>query len=425
MSESKHIIVIADDITGAAEMAGIAFRHGLHVQLTTQALSLPDSTEDLPDVLVIATDTRSMTEAEAVAETLRIVSSLYTLNPLTSPNPSCRRGILPLQGESEGVTTLNSQPSTLDPRLSTLNPIHFSLFKKTDSALRGHVVAELEALLASTDYKKACYIPANPSKGRIIRNGIYYIGSVPIHETDFSFDPEFPAVSSRMDERFPHCEEKDICWMNATCEEDIKQAVALADEHTLLAGAADLFTAFIEARCSTLDPQPSTTNNSDYHLSFSIYHLAKRTPTLIVCGSTQSKPLDIGIPVCPMPLSVYNQETDAEKWIASLMERLYPSSPSLILTIPHHHRTGKEIAVHLRTVMGKVVQKFVQNHPPQELIIEGGATAWQILQQLGWQNFDITDEIAPGVIRMRALGTDTFVTMKPGSYPWGSLFENV
>ena len=63
-----------------------------------------------------------------------------TNTSLTSPNPSCRRGIqqdcvLPLQGESEGVTTLNSQPQTTkdtndtnhhlaqrDPKLSTLDP---------------------------------------------------------------------------------------------------------------------------------------------------------------------------------------------------------------------------------------------------------------------------------------------------------------
>ena len=31
----NKILVIADDITGAAEMAGIALRHGLTVQLTT------------------------------------------------------------------------------------------------------------------------------------------------------------------------------------------------------------------------------------------------------------------------------------------------------------------------------------------------------------------------------------------------------
>ncbi|MDE7027792.1 nucleotide-binding domain containing protein [Duncaniella freteri] len=62
-------------------------------------------------------------------------------------------------------------------------------------------------------------------------------------------------------------------------------------------------------------------------------------------------------------------------------------------------------------------------HIPRELIIEGGATAYASLQKLGWDTFTITDEIAPGVIRMRA-PNGTHVTMKPGSYPWGGLFPS-
>ncbi|WP_354667166.1 nucleotide-binding domain containing protein [uncultured Duncaniella sp.] len=55
--------------------------------------------------------------------------------------------------------------------------------------------------------------------------------------------------------------------------------------------------------------------------------------------------------------------------------------------------------------------------------MEGGATAYASLQKLGWDTFTITDEIAPGVIRMRA-PNGTHVTMKPGSYPWGGLFPS-
>lgn len=155
------IAVIADDITGAAEMAGIAHRLGLRVKLTMR----PESASDC-DVLVIATDTRSMTEEEAAAGSARVAGALGAM------------------------------------------PDVDSLFKKTDSALRGHVVAELEAILANTGYRKALYLPANPSKGRTIRDGVYYIGGKPLHETDFSFDPEFPAFSSRLIERLPMCEEK-------------------------------------------------------------------------------------------------------------------------------------------------------------------------------------------------------------------------
>ena len=386
----KHIIVIADDITGAAEIAGIAFHHGLPVRLLCSSLSITNPKDVVSretEVTVIATDTRSMTEAEAVVETrqlTKLITSFFTP---------------PLGGWGAGVI----------------------LFKKTDSALRGHVVAELEVLLHETSYEHALYLPANPSKGRIIKDGIYYIGDKPIAETDFSFDPEFPAVSSKMAERFPFCEEKNIFWHDVTSEEDIQQAIAQADDRTLFAGAADLFTTLLSVK-NNPPSSLSTPHSSLFTLHSSL---------LIVCGSTQSKPLNLGIPVCPMPLEVYDQQTDAEEWITSLIEQLPPSSSpslnregrggsshSLILTIPYRHRTGKEVAIYLRETMGEVIRRLVAVYPPQELIIEGGSTAWQILQQLGWHEFDITDEIAPGVVRMHAVGTHTHVTMKPGSYPW-------
>ena len=56
-----------------------------------------------------------------------------------------------------------------------------------------------------------------------------------------------------------------------------------------------------------------------------------------------------------------------------------------------------------------------------DLVIEGGATAWSTLQALGWTQFRIVGEVAPGVVQMLADG-GTIVTLKPGSYPWGGLF---
>jgi uncharacterized protein YgbK (DUF1537 family) len=57
------IVVIADDITGAAEVAGLGLRHGLTVELVIEG---EWSTET--DLLVIATDTRSKILAEALQE---------------------------------------------------------------------------------------------------------------------------------------------------------------------------------------------------------------------------------------------------------------------------------------------------------------------------------------------------------------------
>ena len=135
------MIVIADDITGAAEMAGIAFSRGQQVRLVCSS-SVCSSTTATDGTIVIATDTRSMSAAEAAEETRRIISHL-SLPLLISHSLT--------SGQSVALRT------------------SFLIYKKTDSALRGHVVAELSALMEATGYRRALYLPANPSKGRIIR----------------------------------------------------------------------------------------------------------------------------------------------------------------------------------------------------------------------------------------------------------------
>lgn len=357
------MIVIADDITGAAEIAGIAFSKGHQVRLVCGGSVCCDNVA--AQTTVIATDTRSISEAEAIAETRRITSAF------------------------------SLQPS--------------AFFKKTDSALRGHVVAELEALMQATGYKRAVYMPANPSKGRIIKDGIYFINGKPIHETDFSFDPEFPAKTSVLRERFPDAERKGIIMPDAGSEEDIRQVIATyGDGKTIFAGAADLFSALLNA---THGDRPS-----DSSLRFSNHGVSPHD-SLILCGSTQSKPLDLGIPIAPMPRDIYDGNDDISLWDTSE----YAKAHSLILTMPFTHRTGKEVAVHLRTMMAQKAKELIAQHTPSQLIIEGGATAWASLQALGWTQFRIERQIAPGVVQMSATN-GTLVTLKPGSYPWGNLF---
>ena len=341
------MIVIADDITGAAEIAGIAFSKGQEVRLLCSSPINCDGVA-VNGTTVIATDTRF--------------------------------------GEGDGERLL---------------------FKKTDSALRGHVVAELTALMESTGYQRAVYLPANPTKGRVIKNGLYYINKVPIHETAFSYDPEFPAKTSVLKERFPDAEANGIIMPDAESMDDIRTIIGLYnDGKTLFAGAADLFSALLEM-----------TPNDTPHPSSIIHHPSSITPhpsSIILCGSTQSKPLDWDIPIAPMPRDIYDGNEDISLWDTSA----YKEKHSLILTMPYTHRTGKAAAVHLRTMMARKTKELITYHRPDHLIIEGGATAWATLQTLGWSQFQIVNQIAPGVVQMRA-ENGTYITLKPGSYPWG------
>ena len=268
-------------------------------------------------------------------------------------------------------------------------------------------MAELSALMQTTGYQRAIYLPANPSKGRIIRNGCYLIDGKPIHETAFSYDPEFPAKTSVLKERFPDAEAHHILMPDAETTADIQQIVtANNNPDTLMAGAADLFEAVLKTRKTR--GTRNTRNTRD-----------TRKSTLFLCGSTQSKPLDLGFPVTPMPLAIYDGSEDIAPWLKEA-EKLYEQQGSLMITIPHHHRTGKEVAIHLREMTAELIQHLVEKRAPQQLIIEGGASAFATLQHLGWNELEVVCQIAPGVIKTKA-PNGTFVIMKPGSYPWGHL----
>lgn len=369
-----NVLVIADDITGAAELAGMAHSRGLYTRLllTPDDASTPmvEPMADMADITVVATDTRSLSESAAVAVTERVTASFASVYAHQHP----------------------------------------WVFKKTDSALRGHVVAELKTLMKAMGWRRAVYMPANPSKGRIIKEGIYYIKEaerlVPIAQTSFSHDPEFPAETSLMEERFPQAESAGIIMPSAESEADVNRIVEQYDDgQTLFAGAADLFAACIlrDANCT---PQRS-------RLKF------QTDATLILCGSTQSRPLHIGLPTSEMPIGIYDGATDASSWLVDAQQK-YEAAGGLVLSIGHHHRTGHAAALHLRQMMAAVAAELVRLHPPRHVVIEGGATAFALLNQLEWSALSVEAQWAPGVV---SLHTDSgiMVTLKPGSYSWGTL----
>ncbi len=363
------MIVIADDITGAAEIAGIAAGHGLSVCLcccasTAAADTTVSATDTTADVTVIATNTRSMSQAEAVALTFRLVPAILPYVP---------------------------RPSTI--------------FKKTDSALRGHVVAELSALMKATGCRRAVYAPANPSKGRIIRDGVFYVNDIPIDATAFSYDPEFPAVSSRLAERFPEASEQGISIPDVTTPTDIESLLSQSAADAILAGAADLFEAVVR------HVFPAATASARPLACRSFTHA-----TVILCGSTQSQPLPPAIPLSEMPVSVFDGGADIDLWLADARSR-YSSSTVVALTMPRSHHTEKANAAHLRHAMAAVATRLVHVVRPHDLVIEGGATAFDTLQSLGLRSFSVEGQLAPGVVRMKSEGR-MFVTLKPGSYPW-------
>src|SRR5213078_2166976 len=143
-----RLLVIADDLSGAAEIAGIGLRYGLPTRLVRER-----PVECGAGLTVIDSDSRLLRATRAA----RIVESL-------------------VEGVSGDEFDL--------------------IYKKTDSAMRGQILAEVRALMRILGFSGALLVAQNPSRGRVIVDGEYRIDGVPLHQTGFADDPDHPAHAS-------------------------------------------------------------------------------------------------------------------------------------------------------------------------------------------------------------------------------------
>lgn len=71
------------------------------------------------------------------------------------------------------------------------------IYNKTDSVLRGNVTHEVEAVIQALGLDGVLLVPANPSLGRTIEGGRYFVRGRPLHETEFARDPRHQRVCGK------------------------------------------------------------------------------------------------------------------------------------------------------------------------------------------------------------------------------------
>ena len=354
------VLVIADDLSGAAELAGIAFAHGLTAEVQTEFQPRAEA-----QVICLDTNTRRLSADEAAAVLHKLAKHVRTARP------------------------------------------EF-IFKKTDSALRGHIATELGVLMEATARVRTVFVPANPSRGRVILGGEYFIGDTPLHETDFAHDPQHPATTSNVAERLGH--DPAIVTPDAAKPEDVRVAAESCDDLVLPAGAGDFFGALLEAHGHAAQPVEFTTATG---------------PSLFVCGSLaawasgRGGQCDVhGVPVCAMPVELLGQSEHPaalHEWVQATCAALAEHGAAMLAI-------GRVKAVdHAPLLEARLAQAMTMVLAQMEvdrLLLEGGATASAALARLKWQRLRTVDLAAPDLPGLRAADDTPRVFMKPGSYDW-------
>ena len=153
-----RILALADDMTGALEVGAKFSANGIGSVVSTKPVQ-----SALAQAVVFDTETRHLSPELAAEEVKRFVL----------------------------------QSSAICPSF---------VYKKTDSALRGNIAAELKALAQLYPDWRIGYAPAYPALGRTVKGGILYVDGVAVAETAFANDALNPvrtsAVSAMLDPEF-------------------------------------------------------------------------------------------------------------------------------------------------------------------------------------------------------------------------------
>jgi D-threonate/D-erythronate kinase len=361
------IVVIADDFTGAAELAGISLRYGLKT-----VICLREIVGSNADVLIVCTDSRSLNKEEAI----KITSGVVT-------------GVLKTGADF--------------------------IYKKIDSVLRGHVIDELKIQMQKTGVDKTLIVPANPSLGRTISNGEYFINGKKIEETEFANDPEFPVRSSAIkdlvgDERIyvlPHTASFPGSGIVIGETKDIDDTVAWAnkmDDSWMLAGSGDFYAAILnkkykqqkQKQAKTIFPHLYVCGTAIEKSKRTIDHIREETNCVVYINRQM----------------IEAEHTNKDKWLQKAQSVLIEQNRVVIAFDKDMPATVS--AKLLRCIMARYTRFLLEKTTIRELFIEGGSTAATILNELNIKSLLPVHELQPGVVRMQA--GYMYITVKPGSY---------
>ena len=364
------IVVVADDLSGAAELAGIAANAGLLAEVVTWPFD-GFFEECHSSVLAVDGDTRGMREVDAVARMQEI-----------------------------GAWVRERQPEWV--------------FKKVDSVLRGHVRAEGEALRSALELDQVLLVPANPSKGRVIRGGRYWVNEVLLEETVFANDPDFPRCSSAVDELVGAAP---VTWAMPDVESmaEVERLAGAMDRRTTLGvGAADFFAALL-GRIRQGGEEPNGGCES-----------ALLTPALS-SGGEGDVPAVSGEPVrlflCGSAAAWPGREREARKnriWVSVSDDDVFGEADQMVLMGLGAMRVANVPSGELATRLAARARAWMAMHPEGGVIFaEGGATGAALARRCGWGRFHVAPGAPVGIAKLSPVDEPRWTMwLKPGSYPW-------
>lgn len=393
-----NFTVIADDVTGACELAGSAQRYGLEaiVYLDCEQVEFSPSHCVIP---VLTTDSRHCPSHEAAARVRRAHAILR--------KAGYRR-----------------------------------FYKKCDSTLRGNIGAELAALLEGGSAPRLIYGPAFPAAGRVVREGQLLVGGQPVAATPFARDPLAPVRESNIAAAIRSqvgtvpifnatlaeetVEAKGIVIFDGATDSDLLELARRFQHDSYFAGPGQFFESLLMLTSPTPAPSRVVKLPKRWLVVIGSQHPASlaQLQELIAHGATSLR-----LPASAIACSA-DQPTLPVGW-QGVAERAWQSGRCVVV---HTAATTEDLAFYhqRRTALGLTVLQFADclisclaklatqlvAQTETSLLVCGGETAREVMRELSCIRLTAVEAPAHGVTLLQGgpPGRRQFVLTKNGGF---------
>jgi len=402
---------IADDLTGASDLALMLAREGLR---TIQTIGVPREDLDLAgaDAVVVALKSRTIPPQEAIEQSLAAATAL---------------------------------------RKAGASHLFFKYCSTFDSTDEGNIGPVTEALLAFTgsDFTLAC--PAFPANGRTIYKGHLFVNGVPLHESSMKDHPLTPMRDSNLvrvlqrqtklsvglvayedveagPDAIPSAFAREraaghqVVIVDAVSDAHLRSIGAAAADLPLITGgsgvAMGLPAAYRQGGTSSVSPSSGGFD-------------APQGRQIILAGSCSSATqgqvkaaIDAGVPALRLdPMELASGDTTAQTALDWLADQ-QTSGPVLIYSTSTPDDVQAVQGKLGRMNAGEIVENALADIARAlpglgftRIIVAGGETSGAVVNALEVQALTIGPEIDPGVPWTRSLGgIDLALALKSGNF---------
>jgi uncharacterized protein YgbK (DUF1537 family) len=412
---------IADDYTGASDLANTLTRQGLR---TVQTIGVPSDDLKLPEVdaVVVSLKSRSIAADVAVAKS------------------------------REAEKWMRSRGA---------RHVLFKICSTFDSTDKGNIGPVMDALRADCGDAIVLVTPAFPETGRTVYQGNLFVGLVPLNESPLKDHPLNPMHDSNLVRVLARQSKTSVGLVNlatltkgadavrarlaelvgqgigaavvdAVFDRDLETIGAVALDHRLSVGASGIGLGLARAMVAAGKVRPGAANAAAGAVIGG--------PAVCLAGSCSQATLgqiakaEQSMPVLHLdPDRVVAGKEEARRAVAWAMERINSgpvviassATPDQVAALQSRH--GRDAAGHaIEQAMADIAESLVRSGV-HRLVVAGGETSGAVVDRLGIPGFLVGEEIAAGVPVLRAVGLDKgqmLLALKSGNFGGPEFFAD-